>query len=76
MITYWKLDTQWTRLDEDNAIAVYLVNTDKSWFVYRTVLTPSELLSMKSTLEIQADVITEIEFNGRLNDAQLAVANL
>ena len=76
MITYWKLDAQWTRLDEDNQIAVYLVNTDKSWFVYRTVLTPSELASMKMTLENQAVTITAEEFNGRLVEGQQAVANL
>jgi hypothetical protein len=76
MITYWRIDTQWTRLNEDNYQVVHLVNTDSSWFIYSRTLTAEEATSMKAMLTNGAESISSAQWEPVLEIAQTNAANL
>lgn len=76
MITYWKLDTQWTRIDETAGAVVHVVHTDKSWFIYSSRLSAEEIATVKAVLLEGAEMIDVTRWEPVLKDAQLHAANL
>ena len=76
MITYWRIETQWTRLDEGASQVVHLVNTDSSWFIYSRTLTAEEVTSMKAMLTDGAESISSAQWAPVLAIAQTNAANL